>query len=273
LSRKRLNCEINSPNKKHHLSNNLFKIQFNVTPLVSQNKKWLSSTYNSMTSSPKKMDLVLSPLKSIDNNIYSSINNTIENSLVSNLNMIIQKPDQSSNLMGNYSSNYALPHISGRHKDLKTISPETLAKLINGEYNRVINCFTVIDSRYPYEYEAGHIDGSKNIYHEEDVNKYFFGTEKPTLKTDKKLINNTIEKNLKQSSSNSIKRIKQNKKSEQLNLIKNNLSIIKESENDENSLQKIGSNELANDATQSSIKRHAIIFHCEFSSERAPKMY
>lgn len=273
LSRKRLNCETDSPNKKPHLSNNLFKSQLNATPLISSSKKWRSATYNPMTSSPKKMELG-SPLKPIDCNIIGgNINNTLDNLLISNLNMMIQKSDQLPNLMGDYSNTYALPLINGRHKDLKTISPETLVNLMDGKYSESISCFTVVDSRYPYEYEGGHIDGSKNIYHKEEMNRYFFGTEKPTLITDKKLINSTIEKNIKQSSSNSMQR--------QSHLNGKNskrLSMIKESENDENKLlnESTSSSSTTNEANKSNdkvqLKRHAIIFHCEFSSERGPTM-
>ena len=266
LSRKRLNCETESPIKNPHLSNNLFKNHFNATPLISSTKKWRSATYNPMTSSPKKMEIENSLLKPIDRNIIcNSINNKIDNLLVSNLNFLIQKSEQSPNLMGNYSSTYALPLISGRHKDLKTISPETLANLMNGEYGKSIGCFTIVDSRYPYEYEGGHIDGAKNMYHKEEINKYFFGTDKPTLITEKALINNAIQSSCSRSSTNSMLRdVDKNVK---------RLSVIKESENDENNLIQIElHNELANSVTNAQVKRHAIIFHCEFSSERGPSM-
>ena len=275
LSRKRLSCETESPIKKPNLSSNLFKSHFNTTPLISANKKWRSATYNPMTSSPKKMELV-SPLKPIDSNIIdSSVNNTIDNLLISNLNMMIQKSDQLPNLMGDYSSTYALPLISGRHKDLKTISPETLANLMNGEYSKSISHFTIVDSRYPYEYEGGHIDGSKNIYYKEEINKYFFGTDKPTLITDKVLIDGAIQGNFRQSSSNSMQRAQL--KNSNRNSNGKRLSVIKESENDENSVAAVEVNNESitaptDTALELSPKRHAIIFHCEFSSERGPSM-
>ena len=252
--------------------------------------------------SPIKMDLI-SPLKPIDGNIISSyatnglpngavsivslsselsstvaLNKTIDNLLISNL--MAQKLDQhhSSNLLGDYSNTYALPLISGRHKDLKTISPETLASLMNGDYSESINCFTVIDCRYPYEFDGGHIDGSKNIFYREEVNKYFFGTDRPTLITDRHLILNTIRNNGKQSSTNSI----QQNRMHQLNAIREDLIVTNDenlikveldskSEDDENSAPKSVDLTAKSEMADKS-QRHAIIFHCEFSSERGPTL-
>ena len=275
LSRKRLISATESPNKRSNLSSNRSKHVFKTTSLISANKKWRSASYNPTMSSPKKMQLV-SPLKSIDGNIIrNSI--TIDNLLVSNLNLMIQKSDQLPNLMGDYSSAYALPLLSGRHQDLKTISPETLANLMNGEYSQLISHFTIVDSRYPYEYAGGHIDGSKNIYREEEISKSFFGTDKPTMITDKAIIRSAILANFKQASSNSMRR------AELKNTTKKRLSAIKEGENnvleaiDENNLLETkANNEPSNPAidaaADSSVERHAIIFHCEFSSHRAPSM-
>jgi len=284
LSRKRLNCETESPIKKSGLSSNLFKSQFTNTPLISSHKKWRSATYNPMTSSPKKMELG-SPLKTIDSNIICAnvnpiINSTLDSLLMTNLNMMYQKSEQLPNLMGDYSNTYALPLMNGRHKDLKTISPETLVNLMDGKYES-ISCFTIVDSRYPYEFDGGHIDGAKNIFHKEEVNRYFFGTDKPTLITGKNLIISTIDKNIKQSSSYSMQRSSMiNNSINSKNSNSKRLSSI--SENNENSqptaANKINkkdsnANELDKSNSKTQLKRHAIIFHCEFSSERGPTMY
>jgi len=232
-----------------------------------------------MTSSPKKMDLV-SPLKSIDCNlmINNNVLNKIEPTTISDLNMMIQKSDQLPNLIGDYSGEYALPLVAhSRHKDIKTINGQTLSHLMDGKFSSSLSCFTIIDARYPYEFDGGHIDGAKNIFLEKEINKYFFGTEKPTLITDKNIIQNALYKNFKQSSSNSMQRsqesISPTTKSEMTNSTR--LSVIEEQENDENSqvtkVQKNVKSQNSNEATR--LKRHAIIFHCEFSSERGPKMY
>lgn len=66
-------------------------------------------------------------------------------------------------LIGDMSKEYILPTVRGKHQDLKSITPETLADLLNGEYKHVVEKFVIIDCRYPYEYEGGHISVSIHI--------------------------------------------------------------------------------------------------------------
>ena len=44
--------------------------------------------------------------------------------------------------------------------------------------------YEIIDARYPYEFEGGHISGAKNIFRTEDITSYFF--EKATINPEKK---------------------------------------------------------------------------------------
>ncbi|KAF8796612.1 M-phase inducer phosphatase-like [Argiope bruennichi] len=81
----------------------------------------------------------------------------------------ILKSDLQPELIGDGSRIYALPLVKGRHQDLKSISPETLARLLQGDFKEAIDAFIVIDCRYPYEFEGGHIQGAKNIYTKEDI--------------------------------------------------------------------------------------------------------
>ncbi|CAL4105551.1 unnamed protein product, partial [Meganyctiphanes norvegica] len=61
-------------------------------------------------------------------------------------------------LTGDLSRPIALPTIPfGKHPDLPSISHDTLADLIEGRYKDAINSYTIIDCRYPYEFEGGHI--------------------------------------------------------------------------------------------------------------------
>ncbi|CAK1554324.1 unnamed protein product [Leptosia nina] len=69
-----------------------------------------------------------------------------------------------SELIGDFSLPFALPLTAGDHSDLKSISCDTLAKLIKGDYSESINDFQVIDCRYPYEYDGGHILGAVNLF-------------------------------------------------------------------------------------------------------------
>lgn len=67
-------------------------------------------------------------------------------------------------LTGDFSKPCVLPLAVGHHEDLKSISVDTLAALIRGEFNDRINSFEIVDCRYPYEFDAGHIQGALNLY-------------------------------------------------------------------------------------------------------------
>lgn len=73
------------------------------------------------------------------------------------------------NLIGDGSQECALPTIRGKHSDLKSITGDTVVDLISGRYDDVISSFRLIDCRYPYEYEGGHVMKSENIYKQEDI--------------------------------------------------------------------------------------------------------
>lgn len=120
----------------------------------------------------------------------------------------VSRSEQQPNLIGDFTSCHALPLISGQHQDLKTISVQTLAALISGEFADSVQEHVVIDCRYPYEYEAGHIKGAVNIYTREGLVDKFFN---PNTNQD-------------------------------------------------------------HDHDARSTKRKVIIFHCEFSSKRGPKL-
>uniref|UniRef100_A0A8C2NZG1 M-phase inducer phosphatase n=1 Tax=Capra hircus TaxID=9925 RepID=A0A8C2NZG1_CAPHI len=97
----------------------------------------------------------------------------------------------------------ALPTVSGKHQDLKYVNPETVAALLSGEFQGLIEKFYIIDCRYPYEYLGGHIQGALNLYSQEELYNFFL--KKPIVPLDNQ-------------------------------------------------------------------KRIVIVFHCEFSSERGPRM-
>ncbi|CAG9772196.1 unnamed protein product [Ceutorhynchus assimilis] len=68
------------------------------------------------------------------------------------------------NLIGDFSKDYALPLINESHSELKMISADTMRDVLDGKYKNVLHSFKIIDSRYPYEYEGGHIRGAVNLY-------------------------------------------------------------------------------------------------------------
>jgi len=104
-------------------------------------------------------------------------------------------------LTGDGSKECCLPTVQGRFHDLRYITPTTMTEVINGKFNGVIGSYRIIDSRYSYEYEGGHIQGAENVQNKDDILGFF-----------------------------------------------------------------------KNHVVESDGKRQIIIFHCEFSSERGPKM-
>lgn len=82
-----------------------------------------------------------------------------------NIKWAIHRSVTDNDLIGDFSKPCILPLIPNPiHSDLKTITSHTLAALLRGEFADRIASYTIVDCRYPYEYEAGHIEGSVNIY-------------------------------------------------------------------------------------------------------------
>ncbi|TSW48767.1 M-phase inducer phosphatase 1 [Bagarius yarrelli] len=108
-----------------------------------------------------------------------------------------------SNVIGDFTKPPALPTVDGKHQDLKYITPEVMCAAMNGKFSDVVERLYIIDCRYPYEYDGGHIKGALNLHQEDQVEEHFF--KRPIL-------------------------------------------------------------------SESSEKRVLLVFHCEFSSERGPRM-
>ena len=64
-----------------------------------------------------------------------------------------------SNVFFSQPQEYCLPTIPGCHADLKSISHETMAQLVRGDFDHVVEKYVIVDARYPYEYQGGHIKG------------------------------------------------------------------------------------------------------------------
>lgn len=83
-------------------------------------------------------------------------------------------------LIGDFTRPFVLPLVQGKHQDLKAISCDTLAQLLKGEFTDTIGSYQIIDCRYPYEYDAGHIVGAVNLYTCDHISKEFLaGKPKP----------------------------------------------------------------------------------------------
>ncbi|XP_058143467.1 M-phase inducer phosphatase 2 [Dasypus novemcinctus] len=75
-------------------------------------------------------------------------------------------------LIGDYSKAFLLQTVDGKHQDLKYISPETMAALLAGKFSSLVERFVVVDCRYPYEYEGGHIKTAVNLPLERDAEAF-----------------------------------------------------------------------------------------------------
>lgn len=53
---------------------------------------------------------------------------------------------------------HILPTYGGKHQDLKYISSQTLSQVLEGAYSDQVEKAIVIDCRYPYEFNGGHIE-------------------------------------------------------------------------------------------------------------------
>uniref|UniRef100_A0A2K5RP71 M-phase inducer phosphatase 3 n=1 Tax=Cebus imitator TaxID=2715852 RepID=A0A2K5RP71_CEBIM len=104
---------------------------------------------------------------------------------------IIEMLEEDSNqghLIGDFSKICALPTVSGKHQDLKYVNPETVAALLLGNFQGLIEKFYVTDCRYPYEYLGGHIQGALNLYSQEELFNFFLKKPIVPLDTQKRII-------------------------------------------------------------------------------------
>ncbi|CAL8114850.1 unnamed protein product [Orchesella dallaii] len=89
----------------------------------------------------------------------------------------LERIESNPNLIGDGSKSYALPFkLIGKHQDLKEITGETLADLLEGKLQHAVTSFKVIDCRYPYEYDGGHIKGAINLFTRKQIYEEFIQT-------------------------------------------------------------------------------------------------
>ncbi|XP_023655703.1 M-phase inducer phosphatase 2 [Paramormyrops kingsleyae] len=81
--------------------------------------------------------------------------------------------DDAHELIGDFSKRFVLPTVEGKHQDLKYITVEMMATALDGQFDHVVERLIVIDCRYPYEFEGGHIKGAINLHQEEELDEFF----------------------------------------------------------------------------------------------------
>ncbi|OWF49483.1 M-phase inducer phosphatase-like isoform X1 [Mizuhopecten yessoensis] len=81
----------------------------------------------------------------------------------------VERLVEEEDLIGNGTQAFCLPIIPGKHSDLKSITSETMSDVLAGKFDDSVSSFRVIDCRYPYEYEGGHIKNAENRYTRDQV--------------------------------------------------------------------------------------------------------
>ncbi|XP_063104827.1 M-phase inducer phosphatase 2 isoform X2 [Cavia porcellus] len=91
-------------------------------------------------------------------------------------------------LIGDYSKAFLLQTVDGKHQDLKYISPETVVALLMGKFSNIVEKFVIVDCRYPYEYEGGHIKTAVNLPLERDAETFLLQSPITPCSLDKRII-------------------------------------------------------------------------------------
>ncbi|KAK2727671.1 hypothetical protein QYM36_008231, partial [Artemia franciscana] len=81
----------------------------------------------------------------------------------------VQSFSDNSDLIGDCTRPYALPLTVGKHPELKSISCHTLADLIRGKFNDAVSKFEVVDCRFPFEFNGGHIIHATNLWTKDSI--------------------------------------------------------------------------------------------------------
>lgn len=62
-----------------------------------------------------------------------------------------------------------LPHFMSEDGSLPRISKNTMVEYLDGKYNELFDRSLVVDCRFEYEYDGGHIDGAVNYTDKEHL--------------------------------------------------------------------------------------------------------
>uniref|UniRef100_A0A3P8WIL2 M-phase inducer phosphatase n=1 Tax=Cynoglossus semilaevis TaxID=244447 RepID=A0A3P8WIL2_CYNSE len=84
--------------------------------------------------------------------------------------------NSSAQLIGDFTKAYALPTVEGKHQGLKYITPDMMVAAMKGDFDHMVDRVIIIDCRYPYEFEGGHIRGALNLHEEEQVEDFLLKT-------------------------------------------------------------------------------------------------
>ena len=84
----------------------------------------------------------------------------------------VHKLSECPDLVGDSVNTHVLPTVCGPH-GLKAITPSILANVLDGDYSDDIARCVIVDARFPYEFERGHIRDALNLYTPDDITNEF----------------------------------------------------------------------------------------------------
>ncbi|XP_061552169.1 M-phase inducer phosphatase 2 [Phycodurus eques] len=101
---------------------------------------------------------------------------------------VLDRNDGTADLIGDFTKPYALPTVGGQHQDLRYVAAETLVAALQGRFSHAVERVIVVDCRYPYEFDGGHIKGALNLYLEDEVQDFLLRTPVAASCPDKRVI-------------------------------------------------------------------------------------
>ncbi|CAM9324614.1 unnamed protein product [Lampetra planeri] len=101
---------------------------------------------------------------------------------------LLDREDGSNELIGDFTKPFVLPTVEGKHQDLKYITADMLVAALTGQFNHVVDRVIVIDCRYPYEFDGGHIKGALNLHQEDQLHGFLLETPIAPSCTDKRVV-------------------------------------------------------------------------------------
>lgn len=113
------------------------------SPIQVKRRKFLQCIQDNLNTSPQSTLMQYGFQKSATpkfQRCFSESEATIKSALL--------RASTNPDLIGDFSKPFALPLMEGRHQDLKSISVDTLAGLIQGKFRDEIASFTIVDCRY-----------------------------------------------------------------------------------------------------------------------------
>ncbi|KAM6969477.1 M-phase inducer phosphatase 2 [Tautogolabrus adspersus] len=101
---------------------------------------------------------------------------------------LLDGEDCSNELIGDFTKPFVLPTVDGKHQDLKYINSEVMVAAVSGQFNQLVERVIVIDCRYPYEFEGGHIKGALNLHQEDQVQDFLLKSPVISSFPDKRIV-------------------------------------------------------------------------------------